>query len=512
MTDTAKYLFTRLGEGYFSDPLPEDPNWSVHDIEDRRRAWARWELSHRERPLDSDGLYEGLERGAFFMHDDLRDDPLWNESDLADRQAAYQVWTDPSLAQCLDESSSTASSMPVGGIIQPCTKAEPEPFYVTKVEGAFLGEDEFEYDKVRHGVMYRYTVVSYSRPVTQAEALSVKWAYQVEGKDVQFFEHSGYIDEQGNLSKRISFVEGTVDKTVHVMPYAVNPTKNVSVEVEVIADQVVYLTFDDGIQPGTAEVLALLEVTKVPGTFFVTGINTEYYEKYYSGAEALLNVIKDKHQIANHSYSHANDFYGNYYRDGLKIGTEDDGDFIFRSVVDDFEKNEAILGGFVAAARFPGRNTWRLPGITITDSDNSDDTKDEADELARKGYAVYGWDKEWEMSFEGKEYTETLVNQLASAGVIEWDNLEHTRPFIDFNSSEFSTFDRVTDSPSDVLSKIEDTFYHTFVEGDNSQKENKAILLMHDRAFRGQEAAAKLAELIILLKRKGYGFGKLKTY
>lgn len=44
-----------------------------------------------------------------------------------------------------------------------------------------------------------------------------------------------------------------------------------------IVQREIYLTFDDGIQAGTEEVLQVLRDTGVKGTFFLTGIHLYYF-------------------------------------------------------------------------------------------------------------------------------------------------------------------------------------------------------------------------------------------
>lgn len=273
---------------------------------------------------------------------------------------------------------------------------------------------------------------------------------------------------------------------------------------KVIKKKTVFLTFDDGIQPGTKEVLKILKETGVKATFFLTGINIVNYGIHCDNdeKEAILKEIKENHEIANHSYSHANDFYKHFYDEGLKIGKNPDGTFERRSVLEDFKKTDELLGSNqIKLARFPGRNTWRYPKIQITDSDNNEDTLDEADLLHQKGYVIYGWDTEWSMSFEAHDEAVKQVKEKAANNTLDWSNESEMHPFIDFYSEKYKNFDKLTDSVDDVFDKIEDVSSHWWFEFDNSQKQNKIILLMHDRAFRNNEAD-KLKALIEKLKKK----------
>jgi peptidoglycan/xylan/chitin deacetylase (PgdA/CDA1 family) len=64
-------------------------------------------------------------------------------------------------------------------------------------------------------------------------------------------------------------------------------------------EPVVFLTFDDGPNPGVTErILNVLEREDVPATFFMVG---KYVERYRKTARA---VAQAGHEIGNHTYSH----------------------------------------------------------------------------------------------------------------------------------------------------------------------------------------------------------------
>ena len=64
-------------------------------------------------------------------------------------------------------------------------------------------------------------------------------------------------------------------------------------------DKVVYLTFDDGPEPGICEfVLDELRKYGFKATFFCRGDNAEQYP------ELLSRIINEGHSIGNHTYSH----------------------------------------------------------------------------------------------------------------------------------------------------------------------------------------------------------------
>ena len=64
-------------------------------------------------------------------------------------------------------------------------------------------------------------------------------------------------------------------------------------------EPVLYLTFDDGPNPGVTDwILKTLRRASVPATFFMLG---RYVERY---PETALAVAREGHEIGNHTYSH----------------------------------------------------------------------------------------------------------------------------------------------------------------------------------------------------------------
>lgn len=72
-----------------------------------------------------------------------------------------------------------------------------------------------------------------------------------------------------------------------------------------ITEKKIALTFDDGPNEFTLEVLELLKKYNVKATFFCIGKNIEKHP------EIIKQIINDGHLIGNHSYNHSNffDFY-----------------------------------------------------------------------------------------------------------------------------------------------------------------------------------------------------------
>lgn len=321
---------------------------------------------------------------------------------------------------------------------------------------------------------------------------------------------------------------------------SVNGNTDLEIKTINVVQREIYLTFDDGIQAGTEEVLQVLKDTGVKGTFFLTGIHVYYFIEKSKNRERALNILKDiyeHHVIANHSYSHANDSYTSYYSIGLK----EDNDGKRRDVLSDFIKCDQqilqylyeIYGALAVGnksialarnqtlplARFPGRNTWYTNNIKSIDSDNNKDTQQEAKELFdKKGYEIYGWDVEWHMDFSFAKRSQKLVNDPR----VDFTNQEQAHPYYDMYSSVNITFDRVTESWESVRDELLDAVYKSpYQPFDNvSKTPGKVILLMHERAFRkgkrgnpgSLEEVEKLKQLINYFKGIKAEFKTLDKY
>ena len=161
----------------------------------------------------------------------------------------------------------------------------------------------------------------------------------------------------------------------------------------------IYLTFDDGPNKGTQNVLNIINNEKISATLFVIG------EHVYGSR--LQNALYDSIlassyiEIANHSYSHA---YENRF---AKFYAMPD------SVINDFKRCADSLELTSNIIRTPGRNIWRLKNISHTDINSSSAA---ADSLYKRGYKLIGWDLEWHYNnnLEAIETTDELVKKLDS--------------------------------------------------------------------------------------------------
>jgi len=161
-----------------------------------------------------------------------------------------------------------------------------------------------------------------------------------------------------------------------------------------------YITFDDGPNRGTKNVLRIVQDEGVPVTFFVVG------EHVFAsrGQQQMWDSLKmaDHIEICNHSYTHGwhNDFADFYQHPD--------------SVVKDFQRAHDSLQLTNHVVRTPGRNIWRLDSIQFTDLKKSAAA---ADSLQKAGFIVMGWDLEWHYNHKTMSVTSTaeaVVQQIDS--------------------------------------------------------------------------------------------------
>jgi peptidoglycan/xylan/chitin deacetylase (PgdA/CDA1 family) len=164
----------------------------------------------------------------------------------------------------------------------------------------------------------------------------------------------------------------------------------------------IYLTFDDGPNKGTKNVLRIIEQEKVPVTFFIIGEHTEA-SRYQKMLWDSLQVIDDSLvELCNHSYTHAwNNHYDKFYQHP-------------DSVVKDFQHCRDSLHLENNIVRTPGRNSWRIDTLQCTDLKKSITA---IDSLKQAGFTVIGWDLEWHynpktLALESKD--DDLLQQIDS--------------------------------------------------------------------------------------------------
>jgi peptidoglycan/xylan/chitin deacetylase (PgdA/CDA1 family) len=157
----------------------------------------------------------------------------------------------------------------------------------------------------------------------------------------------------------------------------------------------VYITFDDGPNKGTANVLHIVQNENVPVSFFIVGEHA-----FASPAQAKLwdsLTIAEHIDICNHSYTHANNRYEKFYQRP-------------DSVVKDFQRAHDSLNLTNKIVRTPGRNIWRIDSLNYTDIKSSADA---ADSLQKAGFIVMGWDLEWQYDHKSMSVTTTADKMIA---------------------------------------------------------------------------------------------------
>jgi len=213
----------------------------------------------------------------------------------------------------------------------------------------------------------------------------------------------------------------------------------------------IYLTFDDGPNKGTKNVMHIIQQEKVPVTLFVIGEHV-YGSKYQTAI--YDSVSRDAlFEIANHSYTHA---FENKYEKFYAVPD---------SAVKDFLRCADSLHLTTRIIRTPGRNIWRTDSISSTDLKSSIAA---ADSLQSNGFKAMGWDLEWH-----------------------------------FNDQQ-----RLVQSMGEMLNEVDSLFAHN-----KTKTINHLVLLAHDQVYANSEDSASLQNFIIQLKNKDeYNFEMVSEY
>ena len=213
----------------------------------------------------------------------------------------------------------------------------------------------------------------------------------------------------------------------------------------------IYLTFDDGPNKGTKNVLDIVNDEKVPVTFFIVGEHVFASINQNNTWDSLR--IAEQIEICNHSYTHAHNKYEEFYQSP-------------DSVIADFQRAHDSLDLKNNIVRTPGRNTWRIDSLQFTDLKKS---KAAVDSLQKAGFIVMGWDLEWH--FDHKELT-------------------------------------VKNSADDLLRQIDSVFSNK-----KTKSPEHLVLLAHDQAYYKAKDSTELRLLIQKLKlREEYELSIASTY
>jgi peptidoglycan/xylan/chitin deacetylase (PgdA/CDA1 family) len=213
----------------------------------------------------------------------------------------------------------------------------------------------------------------------------------------------------------------------------------------------IYLTFDDGPNKGTKNVLDIVQQEEVPVTFFIVG---EHVFASIGQGQTWDSLKMAKNiELCNHSYTHAHNRYEKFYEQP-------------DSVVKDIKRTKDELLPDNNIVRTPGRNSWRIDSLRFTDIKKSAAA---IDSLEKAGFMVVGWDLEWQYDHKTLEVMNTadeLVTQIDSM----------------------------------------------FSKGKTRVKDN-LVVLAHDQVYHKSGDSIQLRELIQKLKKKeDYEFAMVSNY
>lgn len=211
----------------------------------------------------------------------------------------------------------------------------------------------------------------------------------------------------------------------------------------------IYITFDDGPLPGTANCIAICKQQNIPASFFEVGL--------HQGRSVLSKGLYAQIQndslfaLCNHSFTHANGKYKYFYHHPAMA-------------FNDFMKAQKSLEVKNNIIRLPGNSAWNITQLKKA----SGLVKPVVQKLDSAGFNVIGWDVEWGFNKNGQP----------------------------------------RQSPKFVMDLIDSAFAKN-----HTTTKNHLVILMHDHMFRAPADAAKLDTLIGLLKSNtSYQFKKITAY
>ena len=214
----------------------------------------------------------------------------------------------------------------------------------------------------------------------------------------------------------------------------------------------IYLTFDDGPQPGTTDVLDVLKDEGAHAVFFLTGKNAISVGGPEGQAKIILRTLEEGHELGNHTYTHEP-----MTKDGYRAAYGDlSTDAQHAAFHKNYARNESEIGRRIGKPGFKFEFA-RLPGDGSTFPHLVAETQ-------TLGMKHFHWQQEFAPNGEFK-----WIKNLDWKGVIGV-------------GGDYAFFPR---------------------DGD--------VILFHDRHWAG-EKKERLRNLIRFLKEKGYVFGKLADW
>ena len=212
----------------------------------------------------------------------------------------------------------------------------------------------------------------------------------------------------------------------------------------------IYLTFDDGPNKGSANVMQVLNKQKVPATFFLVGEHVYGTPWQKAMCESILE--NTNYEAANHTFFHAKNRYNQFYQHP-------------EAVLADFQRMRDSVEFCSNIGRTPGMNVWRTSQIKYDVCKRS--TK-AANLLQANGYTLIGWDVEWKAN--GKR--------------------------------------QLKQTPQELANEIAQTFSERLTHTDDN-----LVLLLHDHHYVDNSNIQALEFLIVALKETGkYRFEKVSGY
>lgn len=213
----------------------------------------------------------------------------------------------------------------------------------------------------------------------------------------------------------------------------------------------IYLTFDDGPNKGTKNMMDIVQEEEIPATLFIVGQHVYGSKEQHAVFDSLINC--NLFEIANHSFTHAfQNKYAKFYQ-------------VPDSAVKDFKRCADSLHLTANIVRTPGRNIWRTQLVNCTDINSS---KAAADSLFANGFTIAGWDLEW-------HYDEKL---------------------------------RLKNTSDEMVLQVDSMFTNA-----KTKTPDQLVLLAHDQVYQKPFDSAELHQFIIKLKAKNeYNFETISKY
>jgi peptidoglycan-N-acetylglucosamine deacetylase len=212
----------------------------------------------------------------------------------------------------------------------------------------------------------------------------------------------------------------------------------------------IYLTFDDGPNKGTKNVLDIITAEQVPITMFLIGVQLNGSLVQKEDYTRLSN--SPLVEVQNHSYTHAHNRFDRFYASPA-------------NVVSDFARCADSLHLTSHIVRTPGRNIWRTKNVHFTDLKRSGPAMDST---YKNGYTAVGWDVEW----------------------------------------HFDNHLKLVETEDYLLEKIDSYFANGY-----TKTPNELVFLTHDQIFSDPADSATLVDFIKKLKKKdAYNFEVISKY